>query len=124
VCGQHIFSSKTAAICPQCGQTQPVGRNLYYSPLIPTLQLYWKFFPEWAEKCYYPWTGELNNGYPLGVMSDLHASPNWYQHPELLVAEGHLGFILFLDGAQVYRTANYSATPVFLMNANLSPTER
>lgn len=66
----------------------------------------------------------MNNGYPLGVISDLHNSPNWYQHPELVGAQGNMGFILFVDGAQVYRTAKYSATPVWLMNANLAPSER
>lgn len=46
------------------------------------------------------------------------------QHSDLVQPHGNIGLALFTDGANVYRTASYSATPVFLMNTNLPPSER
>lgn len=80
--------------------------------------------PSWAHKCYYPWTGHLEAVHQFGVISDIYDSPNWKKHPELIPASGNMGLLMFIDGANVYKTAKHSATPVFLMNANLPPLER
>jgi hypothetical protein len=122
-CEQFLFHAGSGVQCPHCGALPQLQLQNYvfYSPLIPSLQLYWKNFPAWADMCYHPWLGHESLS---DIASDIYDSDVWNKHPELADADGNMGFVLFLDGVNVYQCGNYTGYPVFLMNANLSPKER